>query len=352
MKGLVLSGGMGTRFRPFTYSMPKQLVPVANKPVMQHVLERIREMGVTQIGVIVGDWADEIMGFFGDGSRLDVSLTYIRQHLPLGLAHCVAIANDFLADDDFVMYLGDCILSEEVTAEAERFRAHRPDAHVVVSRVADPAGLGVVELGADDVVLNLAEKPEHPRSNLVLTGVYFFTPAVHQAVRSIQPSARGELEITDAVQWLLDNGFAVTAGRFPGMYMDTGRIADVLECNRRLMTGLRPEGLERIHPSSQFVGPITVGPGAKVIRSRIVGPAMIGSRSIVTDSDIGPYTTVGTDCAIRGSALEGCIVMASASIASVPELRDSVIGRSAVVTVGDQGHSLIVGDECRVEVMA
>ncbi|WP_216906592.1 glucose-1-phosphate thymidylyltransferase [Nocardia noduli] len=350
MKGLVLSGGTGTRLRPFTYAMPKQLVPIANKPVLEYVIERVRDMGVAEIGVIVGSWSDAIVDVLGDGDRLGVSLTYIRQETPAGLADCVAISEDFLAEDDFVMYLGDCMLGEEVVAEAENFRQHRPDVHVVVSEVADPTGLGVVELAAGGTVIGLQEKPARPRSNLVLTGVYFFSPSVHRAVRSISPSARGELEITDAIQWMLDNGFEVRAGRFTGMYVDTGRVDDLLACNRLLLADLRHAVHGRVDSASELLGPVVVEAGATVHRSRLVGPVMIAAGCVIEDSTIGPDTVVGPDGVIRESAVRDCIVMAGARITESRDLQHSVIGRSAVVTGGSRQHSLIIGDECRVEV--
>ncbi|GGT35552.1 glucose-1-phosphate thymidylyltransferase [Streptomyces chromofuscus] len=355
MKALVLAGGSGTRLRPFSYSMPKQLIPIANTPVLEYVLRNILDLGVREIGVVVGDRAPEIQGTIGDGSRFGARLTYIRQEAPLGLAHTVAIARDFLGDDDFVMYLGDNMLPEGITQVAEEFAAHRPAAHVVVHKVADPRAFGVAELGPGGEVLRLVEKPEQPRSDLALIGVYFFTAAIHEAVRAIEPSARGELEITDAVQWLVAAGADVRAGRYEGYWKDTGNVEDVLECNQHVLSGLRHSVAGEVDGASELAGPVVVEAGARIVRSRVEGPVIIGAGTVVEDSHIGPHTSVGRACAITGSRLGYSIALDGASVTGVQGLRSSVIGRSA--SVGTTGQStdpyrLVVGDHTRVEVAA
>ncbi|MFE6856422.1 sugar phosphate nucleotidyltransferase, partial [Streptomyces sp. NPDC057674] len=224
MKALVLSGGSGTRLRPFSYSMPKQLIPIINKPVLEHVLDNVRALGIVDVGVIVGDRGPQIAAAIGDGSRLGLDITYIPQDAPRGLAHTVAVARDFLGDDDFLMYLGDNMLPDGIEEIAADFAAERPAAQLLVHKVADPRAFGVAELGPDGTVERLVEKPAVPRSDLALIGVYFFTPAIHEAVAAIEPSARGELEITDAVQWLVERGAAVRASRYEGYWKDTGRV--------------------------------------------------------------------------------------------------------------------------------
>ncbi|MFQ6194416.1 glucose-1-phosphate thymidylyltransferase [Streptomyces sp. NPDC000405] len=355
MKALVLSGGTGTRLRPFSYSMPKQLIPVANKPVLEHVLENIAELGVTEIGVIVGDWLTEIDRVVGDGSRFGVRITYIRQDAPRGLAHCVALARPFLGDDDFVMYLGDNMLPEGIGAVAEEFRATRPAAQVVVHKVPDPRAFGVAETAADGTVLRLVEKPAHPRSDLALIGVYFFTPAVHEAVAAIEPSARGELEITDAIQWLVEQGARVRASEYAGYWKDTGRTEDVLECNRRLLDALEPRVAGEVDDASELIGRVVVEAGARVVRSRIEGPVVIGADTVVENSHIGPYVSLGRGCLLRATGMSDSIVMDGASISGIPGLRGSLIGRSAVVGPSEHvasHHRLVVGDHTRVEVAA
>ncbi|MGV9779111.1 glucose-1-phosphate thymidylyltransferase [Streptosporangium sp. NPDC003464] len=355
MKALVLAGGSGTRLRPFSYSMPKQLIPVANRPVLEHVLRNIRDLGVTEIGVIVGDWAAEIAEAVGDGSRFGARITYLQQHRPLGLAHCVTTARDYLGDDDFVMYLGDNVLPDGVVSIAEEFRTRRPAAQIVVRKVSDPRAFGVAELAADGTVQRLVEKPQQPRSDLALIGVYFFTAAVHQAVAAIRPSARGELEITDAIQWLVTQGAEVKASEYDGYWKDTGNIEDLLECNSRLLGGLDAGIAGEVDAASRVDGGVVIEPGARVVRSRIEGPVIIGANTLIEDSHIGPNTSIGRDCVLRAARLADSIVLDSASISEVTGLRGSLIGRFATVGPGGRGqdsHRLVVGDHGRIEIAA
>ncbi|MEU9891897.1 glucose-1-phosphate thymidylyltransferase [Streptomyces phaeochromogenes] len=355
MKALVLAGGSGTRLRPFSYSMPKQLIPIANTPVLVHVLENIRDLGVTDIGVIVGHRGPEIDAALGDGSRFGVKLTYISQDAPRGLAHTVAIARDFLGDDDFVMYLGDNVLPEGVAATAEEFTARRPAAQIVVHKVTDPRQFGVAELGPDGEVLRLVEKPREPRSDMAMVGVYFFTSAIHQAVDSIEPSARGELEITDAIQWLLASGAEVRATQYGGYWKDAGNVEDVLDCNRYLLDRLAPSVEGDVDDLSELLGAVVVEAGARVTRSRIEGPVIIGAGAVVENSHIGPHTSIGRGCLVSDSAVENSIALDEASVSGVKGLRSSLIGRSASVGTSEQGvdrYRLVVGDHTRVEVTA
>ncbi|MEU2283766.1 glucose-1-phosphate thymidylyltransferase [Streptomyces sp. NPDC013178] len=355
MKALVLAGGSGTRLRPFSYSMPKQLIPIANTPVLVHVLNSVRELGVTEVGVIVGNRGPEIEAVLGDGSRFGVSVTYIPQDAPRGLAHTVVIARDFLGDDDFVMYLGDNMLPDGVASTAEEFGRHRPAAQVVVHKVADPRSFGVAELGPDGEVLRLVEKPQRPRSDLALIGVYFFTAAIHEAVAAIEPSARGELEITDAIQWLVTSGADVRASRYDGYWKDTGKVEDVLECNSHLLDGLTRRVEGQVDDASVLVGQVVVEAGARIVRSRVEGPAIIGAGTVLEDSHVGPHTSVGRDCLVTDSRLEGSIALDEASVTGVRGLRNSLIGRAASVGTTGRGtdhHCLVVGDHTRVEVAA
>lgn len=355
MKALVLSGGSGTRLRPFSYSMPKQLIPIANKPVLEHVLDNIRGLGVTEIGIIVGAGGPAITEAIGDGSRLGVDITYIRQEQPRGLAHCVRLARAFLGADDFVMYLGDNMLPDGVNEIAARFQAHRPAAHVVVQKVADPRAFGVAELDEHGTVLRLVEKPRHPRSDLALVGVYFFTAAIHEAVAAIAPSARGELEITDAVQWLLSHDIEVKASAYTGYWKDTGRAEDVLECNRELLSRLNTGIAGQIDAESVLSGQIVLGDGARVVRSRVEGPVAIDAGTLIEDSYIGPNTAIGRNCVVRATRLADSIILDDASISQIPGLYGSVIGRSAVVAPSGHGkayHRLVVGDHTRIEIAA
>ncbi|MEU7006255.1 glucose-1-phosphate thymidylyltransferase [Streptomyces sp. NPDC046332] len=355
MKALVLSGGAGTRLRPFSYSMPKQLIPIVNKPVLEYAVENIVDLGVSEIAVIVGDRAAQITEALGDGSRFGARITPIHQDKPRGLAHCVELARPFLGEDDFVMYLGDNMLPEGITKIADEFRADRPAAQIVVSKVPDPRAFGVAELDADGAVVSLAEKPSRPRSDLALIGVYFFTSAIHQAVAAIEPSARGELEITDAIQWLLTHGHDVRAGEYDGYWKDTGKADDVLECNRHLLGALSRRIDGDVDATSELIGPVVVEHGARVVRSRIVGPVVIGAGTLVEDSRIGPDTSIARDCVLRATQLTDSIVMSGASITQVPGLHGSLIGRSASIGPSDHAeahHRLVVGDHTHVEVAA
>ncbi|WP_093798283.1 glucose-1-phosphate thymidylyltransferase [Streptomyces sp. Wb2n-11] len=355
MKALVLSGGSGTRLRPFSYSMAKQLIPIVNKPVLEYVLENIRALGITEVGIIVGDWAREISDVVGDGSRLGLRITYIPQEEPLGLAHCVTLARGFLGDDDFLMYLGDNMLPEGIGEIEREFRARRPAAQVLVRKVADPRAFGVAETAPDGSVIRLVEKPQQPRSNLALIGVYFFTPAIHRAVASIEPSGHGELEITDAIQWLVETGADVRASEYHGYWKDTGQTEDVLDCNQKLLGGLRPEVLGSVDDFSELNGQVRVEPGARVVRSRVDGPAVIGAGSVLEDCHIGSNTSIGRDCVLSSTRIRDSIVMDGARIQDVPGLQNSLIGRNAAVGTGRSGascHSLVVGDHTRIEVAA
>ncbi|MFD3946001.1 glucose-1-phosphate thymidylyltransferase [Streptomyces sp. NPDC058579] len=355
MKALVLSGGAGTRLRPFSYSMPKQLIPIVNKPVLEYAMENIAALGVTEVAVIVGDRAAQITEALGDGSRFGVRITPIHQDKPRGLAHCVELARPFLGEDDFVMYLGDNMLPDGIADIAEEFRAGRPAAQIVVAKVPDPRAFGVAELDAEGAVVALAEKPSAPRSDLALIGVYFFTSAIHEAVLAIEPSARGELEITDAIQWLVTHGHAVKAGEYSGYWKDTGQADDVLECNRHLLGGLSSRVEGDVDATSELIGPVVIEPGARVVRSRIVGPVVIGAGTVVEDCRIGPDTSIARDCVLRATQLTDSIVMAGASITQVPGLHGSLIGRSANIGPSDHAeahHRLVVGDHTHVEVAA
>lgn len=339
MKALVLAGGSGTRLRPVSDHLPKQLVPIANKPVLEYVLDNVRALGVREVGVIVGDRADAVSAALGDGSRFGLRIVYLRQESPLGLAHAVLRARSFLGGDDFVMYLGDVMLLDGVAEAAEEFAELRPSAHVVVRKALDPRAFGVVETGVDGRVRSLVEKPAHPRGDTVLVGVYFFTSAVHEAVSAIPVGVRGELEITDAVQWLVHHGHEVRASRYSGYWKDTGRMEDVLRCNREVLRGL-PAGVRgEVDADSRISGTVLVGPGSRVVRSRIEGPAVIGSGTVIQDSRVGPHTSVGDGCSVRDCELEDTIVMPQTSMNTLVGLHGSVIG--GVGGAGEQTKLLI-----------
>ncbi|MDH2387878.1 glucose-1-phosphate thymidylyltransferase [Streptomyces sp. HNM0663] len=352
MKALVLAGGSGSRLRPITHTSAKQLVPVANKPVLYYGLESIAEAGVREVGIVVGDTAAEIESAVGDGSRFGLDVTYLPQEAPLGLAHAVSIARDYLGDDDFVMYLGDNFIVGGIDALVRRFRVNRPDAQILLTRVPDPRAFGVVELDAHGRVIGLEEKPEHPKSDLALVGVYMFSARVHDAVRRLKPSWRGELEITDAIQELIDAGCRVDSTLVSGYWKDTGNVADMLEVNRLVLDGVEADCSGEVR-SSELVGRVVIEKGATVTGSRIVGPAVVAAGSRIRDSYIGPFTSVDNDCAVVDSEIEYSIVLRGASIVGVRRVERSLIGREVEVTSTPRtlrAHRLVLGDHSKVQV--
>ncbi|MFG3496450.1 glucose-1-phosphate thymidylyltransferase [Streptomyces sp. NPDC047928] len=353
MKALVLSGGSGTRLRPFTHTSPKQLVPVANKPVLYYVLEDIARAGITDVGIVVGDSADEIAHAVGDGGKFGLRVTYLPQEAPLGLAHAVLIARDYLADDDFVMYLGDNFVVGGITGIVDRFRAERPDAGILLTRVSDPTNFGVAEIGPDGRVVGLEEKPRRPKSDLALVGIYLFTPVVHEAVRAISPSWRGELEITHAIQWLIDRPCDVRFTTISGYWKDTGNAGDMLEVNRSVLDSIEPGVEGDVDATSELVGRVRIEAGARVRGSRIVGPAIIGSGTVISGSYIGPYTSIADDCRIEDSEIEFSIVLRDSRLSGTRRVQRSLIGRNVTVSPAPRvpaGTCLILGDDSRVEI--
>jgi glucose-1-phosphate thymidylyltransferase len=353
MKALVLAGGAGTRLRPLTHTSAKQLIPVANKPVLFYGLEAIRDAGITDVGLVVGDTASAIQAAVGDGSALGLDATYISQEAPLGLAHAVLVARDFLGDDDFVMYLGDNFIVGGITALVEEFRAVRPDAQIMLTKVPDPRQFGVAELDSAGKVIGLEEKPERPKSDLALVGVYIFTPAVHEAVRQLKPSWRGELEITEAIQWLIDAGNPVRSTVISGYWKDTGNVADMLEVNRLVLESVERAQHGTVDDASELIGRVVIEDGAQVAGSRIVGPVVIGAMTRVIDSYVGPFTSVAGDCAIVDSEIEYSIVLRGASIQGVRRIEASLIGHEVEVTPAPKvprAHRLILGDHSKVQI--
>jgi glucose-1-phosphate thymidylyltransferase len=353
MKALVLAGGAGTRLRPITHTSAKQLLPVANKPVLFYGLEAIRDAGITDVGLVVGDTEAAIRAAVGDGSAFGLAASYIRQEAALGLAHAVLVARDFLGEDDFVMYLGDNFIVGGITQLVEEFRATRPDAQILLTRVPDPTEFGVAELGDAGQVVGLEEKPQRPKSDLALVGVYMFTSAVHEAVQQLKPSGRGELEITEAIQWLIDNGRKVTSTTISGYWKDTGNVADMLEVNRMVLETVQPRQGGVVDAGCDLIGRVVIEDGAQVSGSRIVGPVIIGAGTRVIDSYVGPFTSVAQDCVIADSEIEYSIVLRGASIRGVRRIEASIIGHDVQVTPAPKvpkAHRLILGDHSRVQI--
>jgi glucose-1-phosphate thymidylyltransferase len=353
LKALVLAGGSGTRLRPITHTSAKQLVPVANKPVLFYGLEAIRDAGITAVGIVVGDTEPEIRSAVGSGRDFGLDVTYIRQPAPLGLAHAVLMAREFLGEDDFVMYLGDNFIVGGITALVQEFRAARPAAHIMLTSVVDPRQFGVAELDGAGQLIGLEEKPEQPKSDLALVGVYLFTPAVHEAIAALVPSARGELEITEAIQWLLVQGHKVSSTIISGYWKDTGNVADMLEVNRVVLESAEPAVAGLVDAASELIGRVVVGAGARISGSRIVGPAIIGAGTEITDSYVGPFTSVAAGCVIADSEIEYSIVLAGASIRGVRRIEASLIGHHVEVTPAPKvpkAHRLVLGDHSKVQI--
>ena len=352
MKALVLAGGSGTRLRPITHTSAKQLVPVANKPILFYGLEQIRRAGITDVGIIVGDTQAEIEAAIGDGSALGIEPTYIRQQAPLGLAHAMLTAADFLGDDDFVMFLGDNLIEGGIEHMVEEFVDRRPAAQLLLKQVADPERFGVAELAPDGSIIRLVEKPSRPPSDLALVGVYLFTPAILDAARRIKPSGRGELEITDAIQRLLDDGEEVRASTVTGWWLDTGKKDDLLEANR-IILGSVSRRVEGRLQDAEVVGDVVIEPGAEVVRSTVRGPAVIGAGTRVIDSFIGPFTSVGRDCTIERTDMEYSVLLTGCLVRDIPRMEGSLLGREVTVRRTERrpsAHRLMLGDHSFVEI--
>jgi glucose-1-phosphate thymidylyltransferase len=352
LKGLILSGGRGTRLRPITFTSAKQLVPVANTPVLFYGIEAMAEAGIEEIGIIIApETGDEIRELTGDGSRFGVKLTYILQDEPAGLAHAVLTAEPYLGDDPFVMYLGDNLLQGGISDLVQAFVEHEPDALILLTPVPDPQNYGVAELDGEGRVAKLVEKPPVPASDLALVGVYMFTPLIHQAAKAISPSGRGELEITDAIQWIVDAGKRVESHVVRGWWKDTGRLDDMLEANRLVLDTVerRIEG-ELI--DSEVHGRVVVEPGATLERATVRGPAIIGAGAVVRDAYVGPYTAVGPNCIIDGAEVEHSILLEGASVLGLDgRMESSLLGRDVKISRGrtqPRAYRFMVGDQSEI----
>lgn len=358
MKALILAGGAGTRLRPITHTSAKQLVPVANKPILFYGIEAMVAAGITEIGVIVGDTRAEVMAALGDGSQWGAQITFIPQDEPLGLAHCVLIASEFLGDDDFVMYLGDNLLEQDLAAFVHAFESQRgsfdpPAAQILLKRVPDPHRFGIAELDGEGNVVRLVEKPADPPTDLALVGVYLFDRTINDAVRAIAPSARGELEITDAIQWLVDQGRRVRQEELTGWWIDTGKLTPLLEANRLLLEKLDTRVDGDVDESSVLDGRVVVEAGARVVNSTLRGPLVIGAGTVIENSFVGPFSAIGNDCRVTHSEIEHSVIMDSSTITDIPRLEDSLIGKDVVVTrtqVRPRALRLMVGDHCQIDV--
>jgi glucose-1-phosphate thymidylyltransferase len=352
VKGLILSGGKGTRLRPITHTSAKQLVPVANKPILFYGLEAMRDAGIRDVGIVVGDTAAEVEAAVGDGETWDLAVTYIPQAQPLGLAHAVIVSREYLDDDDFVMYLGDNLLLEGLRGFVDGFQRHRPNAQIFLAAVPQPERFGVAVLEGDRVV-RLVEKPKERISDLALVGVYLFDASIHEAVASVEPSWRGELEITDSIQHLIDSGRTVRAEMVNGWWKDTGHLEDLLVAYRMMLSLLEPTVDGEVDDASSLIGPVAVEQGAKVSRSVIRGPAVIGADTVVEDSLVGPNASISFESRIENSQIEDSIVMERCRISDVRAMAQSLLGKDVEVRRGQDGaamYRLMLGDQSQVQV--
>ena len=356
MKGLVLSGGKGTRLYPITYTSAKQLVPVANKPVLFRVIEAIRDAGIDDIGIVVGDTADEIKEAVGTGRRWGVKIAYIRQEQPLGLAHAVKVSQHYLGNDRFVMFLGDNVIEGGISGLIRQFENSNYNCQIVLTPVENPSQYGVAELDPDTrQIIRLVEKPRDPPSNLALVGIYMFDEHIWEAVQAIKPSWRGELEITDAIQYLVDHGYQVYPYIHRGWWIDTGAPGDLLEANDLVLDEIEPRVEGYIDRDSQVNGKVTVEKGAEIINSRIRGPAIIGEDSRILNSYIGPFTSIYHHVLIENSEIEHSIVLEHSKILDIPyRIEDSLIGRRAVITrspIKPKALKMTLGDHSQVGIL-
>lgn len=352
MKGLILAGGKGSRLRPLTATGAKQLVPVANKPVLFYALEQLVEAGITDLGIIVGDTADQVQAAVGDGSAFGATVTYLRQSAPLGLAHTIITAQDWLGDEPFCMFLGDNFLKCGIRSFAQSFMRSESSAQILLKHVDDASAFGVAVLDADGRVSRLVEKPKDPVSNLAVIGVYFFGPEIHSITTSLQPSARGELEITDAIQGLIEAGHVVSSAVIDDDWIDTGKKDDMLEANRLVLLTLQGSIEGSVDSESTVVGEVTIGPGASLTRSTVRGPAVIGPGTVLVDAYVGPFTAIGAHCQLLNCEVEHSILMDQSIVRNVEHrIADSLIGREVVVErspLKPQAIRLMLGDHSHV----
>ncbi len=354
MKALILSGGKGTRLRPITHTGAKQLVPVANKPILFYAIEAVKAAGIEDIGIIVGDTHEEVKAAVGTGERWGVKITYIQQEAPLGLAHAVKISQDFMKDEPFVMYLGDNLLRDGITEFVDEYIRTKPTAQILLTQVPNPQDFGVAELDGGRVV-RLIEKPKNPPSNYALVGVYMFDSKIFEAVNAIKPSARGELEITDAIQYLIEKNYTVQSHTVSGWWKDTGKLEDMLEANRLVLDMLETNIEGEVDDESEIAGRVSIGKGTRIIKSCVRGPAIIGEGCVIENAFIGPYTSINNGAKIVSSEVEHSIILEESQVLNIgSRLEDSLIGKNVVIDKDNKkpkAYRIMVGDNSMVSVI-
>ncbi len=356
MKALILSGGKGTRLRPITHTGAKQLVPIANKPIIFYVIENIVKLGIKDIGIVISPETGEVIKkTIGNGARWNVNIKYILQQEPKGLAHAVKVARDFLGQDSFLMYLGDNLLGGDIKQFYQKFKEKKPEALILLKEVENPSSFGVAQVNKEGEVIQLEEKPKNPKSNLALVGVYLFSSAIHRAIDKLKPSTRGELEITDAIQNLIKDNKKIISHVVTDWWLDTGKKDDLLKANTIVLDELINRRIKgTISKNSQIDGRVVIPKTSKIIDSDIRGPVTIGENVVIENSFIGPFTSIGDDCQINKSNIEHCVILNNCQISKINNLRDSLIGKRSIIAKTDNKikHSLklMLGDDSKVDV--
>lgn len=353
LKGLVLSGGRGTRLRPLTHTAAKQLVPVANRPILYYVLDNLRDAGIREVGIVISpETGAAIREAVGDGARWHFNVEYILQAEPLGLAHAVKTARPFLGRDPFVMYLGDNLIGSGIRAYCQAFVSGTVDATILLKRVSMPSAFGIAEIDHQGHIINLVEKPKEPKSDLALVGIYFFSPKIHDAIDGIQPSWRGELEITDAIQALMNGGGVVSSHQIESWWLDTGKKDDLLTANTVVLDQWLTRQIDGdVDALSEVVGRVQLGRGSSIVSSKVRGPVVIGENVRIESSFIGPFTSIGNGCQLKASVLEHCVLLENARVEGIDRLEDSLLGKGSAVLKNHGGHHayrLMIGDDSEV----
>ncbi|MBC7091101.1 MAG: glucose-1-phosphate thymidylyltransferase [Nitrososphaeria archaeon] len=351
MKGIILHGGAGTRLRPLTFSGPKQLIPVANKPISRYVLEDLRSAGIKDVAIVLGETFPELVQqYYGDGSRFNVSIKYVFQGKPLGIAHAVSLCRDFVGEDSFILYLGDNLLQHGIRGYLENFVGGDYDAYILLKEVDDPTKFGVAKFDGKKLVA-LVEKPKVPPSKYALVGVYFFKPTVFDVIKDLRPSWRGELEITDALQLMLERGYNVGYSFVEGWWLDTGKKDDILYANSLILDEHIVREIFGTVVESKVEGRVSLGEGSKLVNSTVRGPAVIGRNCVIEDSFIGPYTSIGDNVSILNSSIEYSIILDNAIVRDVDRLEESLVGKNAKIFKNRVRNAvkLHVGDYSEIE---
>jgi len=355
MKALITSGGRGTRLRPITHTQNKHLIPIANKPILHYALEYVSAVGIKEVGIVTNADSTEVQDAIGDGSRWNVNITYIPQEAPLGLAHVVKISQDFIGDEDFIFYLGDNIVVGGIEHFVQQFKAAGSNCHLVLAKVPDPERFGVPEIQNNHIV-RIEEKPDKPKSNMAVSGIYLYDHHIFEAVNAIEPSARGELEISDAHQYLLDHDYEVTFSEITGWWKDTGKPLDLLEANRLVLDNIDQNYDDAvIEGDTVILGRADIAPSTRIINSHIRGPVIIGENCVIENSYVGPYTSIYNDTVIRNSEVEFSIILNDCKISDVEvRIESSLLGEDVQILKAEpkpKTHRFIVGDQSQIEII-